>query len=139
MEVSGGCACVHACVRVRVESNLCCLAQLKEAVVKLQDDQSMEIEMLKRAYAVTLQGGHATTISEARLLSSSLHAHWYHPLLNHADIEGKHSQELADLKRKHQRGKETIEVCGEPPPLFSRNLFLCDICLTNPLLLCLLH
>ena len=50
--------CVSLCgVCVCVASGLCCLPQLKEAVTKLQDDQSMEIEMLKKAYTVTLRGG----------------------------------------------------------------------------------
>ena len=70
----GGCGCVHVgvgvsmwvwvgvsmcawlCVGVGVTSGLCWLLQLKDAVMKLEDDQSMEIEMLKRAYSVALQG-----------------------------------------------------------------------------------
>ena len=43
-------------VGVGVTSGLYWLPQLKDAVMKLQDDQSMEIEMLKRAYSVALQG-----------------------------------------------------------------------------------
>ena len=45
-----------------IASDLCCIPQLKEAVMKLQDDQSMEIQMLKRAYAVTLQGGQRLSV-----------------------------------------------------------------------------
>ena len=59
---SCGCGCVHVgvggCVHVGVgvTSGLRWLSQLKDAVMKLEDDQSMEIEMLKRAYSVALQG-----------------------------------------------------------------------------------
>ena len=48
--------CAWLCVGVGVTSGLCWLSQLKDAVMKLEDDQSMEIEMLKRAYSVALQG-----------------------------------------------------------------------------------
>lgn len=47
---------VCPCGGVGVTSGLCWLSQLKDAVMKLEDDQSMEIEMLKRAYSVALQG-----------------------------------------------------------------------------------
>ena len=55
-----GCGCVH--VGVGVTSGLRWLSQLKDAVMKLEDDQSMEIEMLKRAYSVALQGEQPTSL-----------------------------------------------------------------------------
>lgn len=79
--------------------------------MRLQDDQSMEIQMLKRAYAVTLQGGQRLSVK----LISFPPDHMVTYRWTFTEIEGKHNQELGDLKRKHQRGKETIEVHDEPP------------------------
>ena len=54
-----------------------------------------------------------------------------------AEIEEKHAQELVDVKRKHQRGKETIEVHCWPvsQPLFcvcpSLSMLFFDNCRRN--------